>query len=143
MMRIARAHALDAARHCACAWRATLRVVSCVLFAALALTACGSAPSPEPRPLKVDPLSIEGLLSLADIGNPSDGLSLSPDGKSAAFFARRTDLACDCYRYRVIVVDAISGEVRAQSDAGGFLFAAPGGGATGRPLRARHFGRAI
>ena len=69
------------------------------------------------------PIDIPALSALAEVGDRRGGLSLSPDGRRAAFLMRTTDVEGDGYRYELVVVDLDDPtSARAVASAGGYIY---------------------
>lgn len=83
-------------------------------------------------------IDIPSLFALRDIGDRRGGLSISPDGRRAAFMLRITDLATDAYRYELVVIE-LDGSRTATvvAQAGGYIYDTRGGRRSGGSIERR------
>jgi dipeptidyl aminopeptidase/acylaminoacyl peptidase len=84
------------------------------------------------------PIDIAALFALVEIGDRRGGLSLSPDGRHAAFLARTEDLTNDDYRYELILIDLDDpSSARAVARAGGYIYDTRAGRRSGGSIERR------
>jgi len=84
------------------------------------------------------PIDIPALFALREIGDRRGGLSLSPDGRHAAFMSRAADLAGDDYRYELIVIDLDDPtSARSVAGAGGYIYDTRAGRRSGGSIERR------
>lgn len=84
------------------------------------------------------PIDIPALFALREIGDRRGGLSLSPDGRRAAFLMRTTDLAGDRYRYELVLIDLDDPtSARVVASAGGYIYDTRAGRRSGGSIERR------
>jgi dipeptidyl aminopeptidase/acylaminoacyl peptidase len=84
------------------------------------------------------PIDIPALFVLREIGDRRGGLSLSPDGRRAAFLMRSADLEGDGYRYDLVLIDLDNpNSARAVASAGGYIYDTRAGRRSGGSIERR------